>query len=559
MEFSLLLCLITFLMGLLMLYYETAYSLENTCVNQNKVEINEEVGEKSVDLKQVTNGTGYNQSELRTIEIHKEPGMEGAIKSEQLIRERENFSDTPIYASNSPESSPLSSPVAKIKWKGLNSFSAADCITMRPINPPDVTIGVSKNHVAQMVHNSIQVWDKSGNPLVKESLYDFFNVSRENYLTDPEIIYDNTSGNWFSTIVDGGTEVRTENNYSSWSCKPAGCSVILVKSSNDNPIQNRSILRINASSPDFFPDQPKVAVNKFNLLVTTSEFNITNEAETLSFAYMIDKEFRNIFDALPWDVKPWGSSQHFALQVSSPSNCTYSAALVKEDRLAIDSNVSLIQIAEYCDNTDIATLFGPYPVPLPSESKLVPAPKFKQPINQPLVNEIDLAISSGIHNGQSAWITLHAACQPVSISDHSCVRILKFDRIPAEDKYILAENTQFHINDTDVYYPAIGITRDGKVFFISGFSNSSTFPSLAVSQLKSENQTMVVYRIFGSDINNSTRYGDYFGSAIDPIDGSVWLSGEYVDGSLSIPVPTEFEDIPNVRENTWSTIIANVS
>ena len=106
---------------------------------------------------------------------------------------------------------------------------------------------------------------------------------------------------------------------------------------------------------------------------------------------------------------------------------------------------------------------------------------------------------------------------------------------------------------------AIAISNDRNFFFIFGFGNSTIFPSVGISELISENESKNIYRVFGSYINNSTRYGDYFGSAIDPIDGSVWFSGEYVDGSISIPIPSEFKGIYHMREKTWSTIMANIS
>ena len=79
------------------------------------------------------------------------------------------------------------------------------------------------------------------------------------------------------------------------------------------------------------------------------------------------------------------------------------------------------------------------------------------------------------------------------------------------------------------------------------------------SYLASENKTENRILIFGSNINNSTIYGDYFGSAIDPVDGSVWLSGQYVDDSVPLPDNILSDELRRTQDKTWSTMIANVS
>jgi len=482
-------------------------------------------------------------SKLQSTEIHQEPGSN---------RSKENFSDLITSSSRSLNTSLVSS--VKNIWKGLNFYSAADSIDMRPINPPDITIGVSKNYVAQMAHNSIQVWDKTGKPIAKHSLYDFFNISRGNYLTDPEMIYDNSSGNWFSTIVDGG-KIDWKNGLAYWSCKPDGCSVVLVKSNSDDPIQNRSSMRIKPVSPNFFPDQPKIAVSNSKVFMTTTEFNVTNENMNFFYTYMIDKNLSNfqVKQRLP---------QHFVIPEYVPSKCVSTVGLVKENKSDMNSNVSLLEIIDQCDPEDIVHIRGPESVSLTPQFKLITPSKFKQPlIDQPLVDDPELAITSSIRNGQSIWIALHSKCQPFPISNVSCVRILRLDNVTTETDYAYAlrQNTQFNMINADLYYPAIGISKYGKFFFISGFSNSSAFPSVTINELVSMNQTSEVYRIIGSYVNNSTRYGDYFGSSIDPSDGSIWFSGEYVDQSISIPMPTQFKLKPWLRDQTWSTFIANVS
>lgn len=540
--------------------YQNVYSAEEECTFTDKIaRTTLHLPAESTDINSSSVGTtGNNGSEGRMVEVHKLAESEEKEEKEEIIETEEKTKSIPAPTANNliDLTYSIDTPTVRHIWKGLNIFSAADCLNMKPINPPDVTMGVSKNYVAQMVHNSIEVWDKDGVPIIKQSLHDFFNISRDHYMTDPVMIYDKSIGAWFAAIVDGGIENRTENGLSYWSCIPT-CKIVLGKSHNDNPTKNRTLIDILPAQEAFFPDEPKISVSKFNVFITATEFNVTSPDQNFFVAYMIDKPFKD-FRRDPWSnrvlILPY-KNQHFVVPEKEHSSCSTTVALVKDDPTEKYSNASSIQILDFCDKNYISYL-GPIEVKLPEKSKLVPALNLRA-----LITETDLKISSALRDGKSLWIALQAACHPTMISNYSCVRVLKLDNVTTEEDYdySLVNDTQVYLSGTNQYFPAIAISNEKKLFLISGFSNSSIFPSLSFSQILSENRTLNLQNVFGSYINNSTRYGDYFGSALDPVDGSVWFSGQYVDGSILLPIPPDFADIPRIREQSWSTIIANLS
>jgi hypothetical protein len=297
--------------------------------------------------------------------------------------------------------------------------------------------------------------------------------------------------------------------------------------------------------------------------MTTIEFPVSDESKSFHKIYKIDK---NIFlekNSSKFSSPISSNFHYYPISSINPSNLSSTVALLKENMSNLYSPVREVRINDFY--SPLSPLINkPYDISIP---KLYPAPAFKQPLVNLTNNHSELKILSALRNDTSIWIGLHSACQPASISNFSCINILRFDRINVTGsgdtqfnyKYELTENTQYHIKDTDVYYPAIGISREGNLFFISGFSNATTFPSLRISHLVTENQTNDRILILGSTINNSTSYGDYFGSATDPIDGTVWLSGQYVDQSIPIPYNFPLEQIDKMRNKTWATIIANVS
>ena len=516
-----------------------SYSIQNETLDLETLNESIKIIDKKINLSKIPDPSTMinNMSSLSLTEINKEPidSNELSDKILQNLSQKNNLSNT-------LDNKYSELPIINKKWSGLDIYSAAEVRgkanqSLRPINPPDVSIAVGKDHVAQVVHSSIQIWNKNGLILDKKLLHDLFNISKDHYITDPKILYDNTSARWFATIVDGGKE-EIKNGSSYYTCLPF-CNVKIAVSENDDPTQNWSLFSINATKLEHFPDYPQIAIGKFYFIMTTIEFPVSDESKSLHKTYKIDK---NIFiekNSTKFSSPISSNFPYYPISSLNPSNYSSTVALFKENISDLYSPVREVRINDfYSPTAPVNNKVNEISVP-----KLYPAPAFKQPLLNLINNQSELKILSAVRNDTSVWIGLHSACQPISISNYSCINILRFDKINVTGsgdpqfnyKYDLTENTQYHIKDTDVYYPAIGISGEGNLFFISGFSNATTFPSLRVSHLAAENQTNDKILILGSAINNSTSYGDYFGSAVDPIDGTVWLSGQYVDQSIPIP------------------------
>jgi hypothetical protein len=98
-----------------------------------------------------------------------------------------------------------------------------------------------------------------------------------------------------------------------------------------------------------------------------------------------------------------------------------------------------------------------------------------------------------------------------------------------------------------VFYPAVSLSQ-GKLVVVFGETSSTIFPSLLVTGRSPADpvntlQNVVTIRS-GTANDESTRYGDYFGAATDPMGTSTfWVAGEY--------------RVDEVFQN-WSTAIAQV-
>jgi len=362
--------------------------------------------------------------------------------------------------------------------------------------------------------------------LKKQSLYDFFNVDKSHHITDPKIIYDSTSNRWFAVIVDGGITTVLKNGSAYPSCLPDGCRVALAISQGFDPTKQWSNISVNSSKSDRFPDQPNIAANKFNLLLTTTEFNIhklnpflrsdeiessdREHAQNVTKPFVLDtnveltggfpKTYVISKDVLFGDKKIIISEKNkfdtdepvIPISFINTSKCSSTASPIKENPNYELSPITEIKIIDRCSPTD-AGFKNEKNILIP---KLFPSPPFKQRFLNDEGKAEEIRLFSAIRTDKSIWVALHSACEASFQSNHSCIDIIKFDNVTIKHQpiglnyaYNLSGYTKFNLNGTDFYYPSIGVSKDGKLVFIAGFSNSTTHPSLIVSKLISENVT----------------------------------------------------------------------
>ncbi len=170
-----------------------------------------------------------------------------------------------------------------------------------------------------------------------------------------------------------------------------------------------------------------------------------------------------------------------------------------------------------------------------------------------LFNELDTAdlrINSAIYKNNIITLGFNNACSPDGLSIHSCIRI---DRIDTKSNYSLTEKNIGALN-SDLFYPAFAVSDRGNLTFAAGISSLEIYPSLIVGD---DSFTNIEYLVSGSNSINSSRFGDYFGFATDPVDGSAWLSGEFVTNDINVPdnMKPRFESI---KYRVWSTYVANI-
>ncbi len=164
----------------------------------------------------------------------------------------------------------------------------------------------------------------------------------------------------------------------------------------------------------------------------------------------------------------------------------------------------------------------------------------------------DLRTNSAIYKNNIITLGFNNACSPDGLSIHSCIRI---DRIDTKSNYSLTEKNIGVLN-SDLFYPAFAVSDRGNFTFAAAMSSPEIYPSLIVGD---DTFTNIGYLTSGSNSNNSSRFGDYFGFATDPVDGSAWFSGEFVTNDIKLPDTIEAKDLESIKYRVWSTYVANIN
>ena len=165
-----------------------------------------------------------------------------------------------------------------------------------------------------------------------------------------------------------------------------------------------------------------------------------------------------------------------------------------------------------------------------------------QPTITKKIDTGDMRMLSAVYQNNTISQTFNTSCNPTQTVSQACIRVQKVNT----SDYSLLEDFNIGINGHDIYHPSLAVNDTGNMILVSGISGPKTFLSLLVGN---ENNEFKVLAKGGAPLNDNpsdnepNRHGDYLAAAADPIDGSLWGSGQYVNKDLPGP---------------WSTYIGHV-
>jgi hypothetical protein len=431
---------------------------------------------------------------------------------------------------------------AKItSWKGL-SVANANVNPKSRVHPPDVAMAAGPNHVVQIVHHGIQIWDKSGNEKGFSFLNNFFKTAPGHFIGDQDIFYDNSSGHWFATIFDLGLSFQNEPT-----CKPGGCSILAAVSAGKDPTGNWSIYSFPFGHQ--IPDYPHISVSDDKFVFTVNDFPVVGDGYygvqmlVADKNSMIDNQGKNV----SYGVTPTDKQFFTVLPVRSNGSdkCLY--LLSTDARIPSDHPVyTKLNLFNVCGNPSSKDVKINNVKDIEISSAPIPVSAL-QPSTERRIDTGDGRMQTAVSQDGIIVNAFNTACVPAGDVNQACVRV---QMINTSD-YSLSEDASVGIKGHDMFHPSLAVNNKGGMIIIAAVSGSNSNLALVAGNKNYDFKTLVQ----GSaplddsptdDITEANRYGDYLSASIDPTDGTFWVSGEYVDHSLPERWSTIISHIPNL-------------
>ena len=387
--------------------------------------------------------------------------------------------------------------------------------------PPDPNLGVGTRHVFEAVNIAGIIYFKDGTVAKGTfSLADFFKVSVSSLIGDPEVMFDSATSRWFVSSIVAPNNVEFAVSTS----EDATGAYVLYSVSGGNSFPDQPFIGTNS-------DKFVISVNSFTTKFLGAEFWVFNKAELVNGAPRVDfvtvGPDPSLFSAHP--ARHLTSSTNFYLVSVAFGSATSATLLTVTGVPGVSSNPVSVARNDFAVN----------PISNP--------PRATQPTTGTKLVTNDDRVLSAAWESNTLWFSLTDSCVPAGDAKiRSCARLIELTT-SATGSPTKVQDFDYAVANTYLFYPAVSLSL-GKLVVVFGETSSTIFPSLLVSGRGPNDpagtlQNVVLIRA-GTANDESTRYGDYFGAATDPMGTSTfWVAGEY--------------RIDEVFQN-WSTAIAQV-
>jgi hypothetical protein len=385
-------------------------------------------------------------------------------------------------------------------FDGLNQVQSCTCV------PPDVQVAAGPAHIVEMVNLEGEIFNKAGVSNKTFTLSSFFSSGSDS-ISDPKIQFDALSGRWFSSLLD----ISTNN-------------VMVAISSTNDPTGNWTIYHLSAGA--FIPDQPIIGTSDDKFVATANDFRSTS---FVGAKYWVLNKAQMLAGLAVSTFSSTVNSGFFSLhpvQSLSPTTTQYMFGNIISNGALSTSSMELFSITGDPGISTVATTTS-----VLSVSALTIPPNADQPGTASMIDTSDFRVEDALWYKGLLWYSLNDGCTPSGDNQlRSCIRLTQIDATTSPVS--IRQDFDYGVNGLFLFYPAMRVDGPGNLDLIYGVSSTTTNPSLrVVGQATTDpvgvlglSQSLKV----GSAPDTSTRFGDYFGAGLDPIDPSiVWVAGEY--------------------------------
>jgi hypothetical protein len=372
--------------------------------------------------------------------------------------------------------------------------------------PPDCDIAVGQNHIVEVVNSSIAFYTKSGTKQLQQTFETFFaGVAGGSFLFDPKAYYDRANNRYVIVVLemDGGSET----------------SKVLVGVSDDADPNGtwhryRFEAKLTVSGTSYWLDYPGFGYNQDGYVITGNMFGFSGgwagvQFLTIPSAPLLTGSPANVFSLRDGN----GASAQVAESVDN-SNAVYAigAAGSNDHRLYALSNIGTANPTLLSSDVGIGNYSGP---------------------TKRATSTGGQTLDAGDGRLINAWWTngRMLAAHAIQIGNNVGIRWYEFSTAgwPGGGSPSLIQSGNISSNNYDYFYPAIAKDASGAIGLVFGGSNGSETANIfAAGRLTTDPLGNV-----GTPVNlgvsagvgyTGGRWGDYFGTEVDPVDGRTFWS-----------------------------------
>ncbi len=358
--------------------------------------------------------------------------------------------------------------------------------------PPDVSVAVGAGRVVELVNGAGRIWTTTGAVVSSTSPEQTFGTGDD--LSDPRILFDPATNRWYTSILD-----LTNGNV----------LIGVSRGADPSPGQwTRFDIPTGAC-----PDQPKIGFSDTLIVVAADVFSTcSGSGNFLGNEVWVYDKAALLSGAVTSPAFSRGPDRaHFSIQ---PAPNTGAAAFGIETD---GSRVRLMKVASAAAGSISFTA-----VPLQKSIEDPPGSSAIQPGGH--IDEGDSRVAGVAWQNNTLFFSATNGCTPPGAS---APRVCA-DYGAVSSAGALLWQSELSTATGDFLYPAIQPDGNGSVLSVVGFTSDAAPPQLLAYSLDSAGgfSAPAVLAQSGAPYSGS-RWGDYFGMAIDPANpGVVWGGGE---------------------------------
>jgi hypothetical protein len=458
---------------------------------------------------------------------------------------------------------PMESLVTRSGFEGISTLNAGNMYDpVRGVgapSPPDAQIAVSADHIVELVNSAGAYFTRHGEAIPGASPFNltgFFNASNPSphSLSDPRIMYDNSTKTWFAIILD-----KTDN------------TVRLAVSAGPDPVKKWKIWPISFGGKGNCPDEPKLGMSRDKLVVIA---NVMKDCNSLANSdspkdgechtpkcgqfRVFDKHelINGIISPKNYTTKQLTDFNNLHVARLTNFNDTSDLYLVKfntDDSDSVANSISVIRISGKVPDVTLTSSSLTVQTATKTQNLKIAASRGGE--LQPPAPGIDtgfLTVEDAYWHDGKMWLTGSNLCQPKKNGPLlHCIRLIQVDTRSLGLPVI--QDFDVYLRGKDLFYPAVAINSQGDLGMVFAYSSRQDYPGVFAttqSANSAKNRLDGIIPILPSiSFSNKERYGDYFGIVVDPIiPKQFWSVSEFIPVSYLAQV----NGIP-----FWSTFIAN--